>query len=86
MAEFRPGSPDQAEFLDELISQGLLVESGVPGVYGRGGAFELVRGAFDGLVTRTAEVDAPERIAFPPLLPRRQLEFIVDTVLKGVAP
>jgi seryl-tRNA synthetase len=76
VAEFRPGTPDQAEFLAELVAHGLLVESGVPGVYGRAGAFERVRGAFDALVTRTADVDAPERMAFPPLLPRRQLEKI----------
>jgi seryl-tRNA synthetase len=76
VAEFRPGTPDQAEFLRELISHGLLVESGVDGVYGRGEAFDRVRGAFDALVTRAAEVDAPERMAFPPLLPRRQLERI----------
>jgi seryl-tRNA synthetase len=76
VAEFRPGTPDQAEFLAELVAHGLLVESGVPGVYGRAGAFERVRSAFDVLVTRTADVDAPERIAFPPLLPRRQLEKI----------
>ena len=37
--EVREASPDQAEFLAELIGQGLLLESGVPGVYGHGPAF-----------------------------------------------
>lgn len=76
MAEFRPGTPDQTAFLADLIAHGLLIESGVPGVYGRGQEFERVRGAFDALVTRTALVDEPERMAFPPLLPREQLEKI----------
>lgn len=76
MAEFRPGTPEQAAFLAELVADGLLVESGVPGVYGRAGAFERVRDAFDRLVTRAGADDEPERMAFPPLLPRRQLEEI----------
>jgi seryl-tRNA synthetase len=76
VAEFRPGSPDQAEFLAELLDAGLLIDSGVSGVYGRGEGFERVRWAFDALVSEAAETDDPERLAFPPLLPRRQLEEI----------
>jgi hypothetical protein len=30
----------QREFRDELVRHGLLIESGVPGVYGRSGEFE----------------------------------------------
>lgn len=76
MADFRPGSEDQTAFLQELLAAGLLIDSGVPGVYGRGEGFERVRWAFDALVTRAADVDTPERMAFPPVLPRRQLEQI----------
>jgi seryl-tRNA synthetase len=76
MAEFRPGTPEQAEFLAELVAAGLLIESGVAGVYGRGEAFERVRHAFDARVSEVSAVDGPERLAFPPLLPRRQLESI----------
>ncbi len=76
MAEFRPGTPEQAEFLAELLGAGLLVESGVAGIYGRGWEFERVRAGFDAMVTEAAAVDAPERIAFPPLLPRRRIEEI----------
>lgn len=76
MAEFRPGTSDQTAFLGELLSAGLLIETGVPGVYGRGAGFERVRGGFDSLITRAAAVDGSERMAFPPLLPRRQLEQI----------
>jgi seryl-tRNA synthetase len=76
VAEFRPGTEEQTAFLADLVAHGLLIESGVPGVYGRGEAFERVRGAFDALVTRAAVVDKPERMAFPPVLPRHQLEKI----------
>ncbi|HEX2017214.1 MAG TPA: amino acid--[acyl-carrier-protein] ligase [Solirubrobacteraceae bacterium] len=74
MAEFRPATADQATFLDELVAAGLLIDSGVPGIYGRGAAFESVRSAFDDLVTRAAQPDAPEQLRFPPVLPRRNLE------------
>jgi seryl-tRNA synthetase len=76
MAKFRPGTPDQQAFLADLVAHGLLIESGVAGVYGRGEGFEWVRGAIDALITRVAAVDEPERMAFPPLLPRQQLERI----------
>jgi seryl-tRNA synthetase len=76
VAEFRPGDPEQTEFLRELLDARLLIDSGIPGVYGRGEDFERVRGAFDARVTAVAAVDEPERLAFPPLLPRRQIEEI----------
>lgn len=76
MAEFRPGTAEQDAFLCELVDAGLLVASGVPGVYGRGAEFERVRAGFDALVSAAAAADAPERLAFPPLLPREQLERI----------
>lgn len=65
---------DQASFLADLFDRGLLVESGVRGVYGRGPDFERVRVAFDDLVTRAAAADEPEVLRFPPVLPLRQLE------------
>ena len=74
MAEFRPGSPDQSEFLAELIAAGMLIDSGVPGVYGRGTDFERVRLGFDSLVAAAAAEEEPERLSFSPLLPRRQIE------------
>jgi seryl-tRNA synthetase len=74
MPEFRAGSPEQVSFLEDLIEVGLLQRTGVDGVYARGGAFERVRLGFDGLVTRTAQHEAPEPLYFPPLLARRQLE------------
>jgi seryl-tRNA synthetase len=72
----RPASADQTEFLAQLIAGGLLFESGVPGVYGRSEQFELVRRAVDELITRAGLTDNPERMSFPPVLPRRELERI----------
>jgi seryl-tRNA synthetase len=74
MAEFRPGSADQDAFRTELVEAGLLIDSGIPGVYGRGTDFERVRLGFDSLVAAAAVSDQAERISFSPLLPRRQIE------------
>jgi seryl-tRNA synthetase len=76
VADFRPGTPDQGEFLGDLVGAGYLFESGVPGVYGRGDAFERVRLGFDAKVTEASEAEAPEHMVFPPLLPRRQIEDV----------
>jgi seryl-tRNA synthetase len=76
MAEFRPGSPEQDAFLRELAEHGLLIPSGVPGVYGRGAVFEDVRERFDALVSRAAADEGAETLRFPPVLPRRQLEDV----------
>ena len=76
MADFRPGTPDQEEFLRALVDAGYLIECGVPGVYGRGDAFERVRLGFDAKVTAASEEESPEHMAFPPLLPRRQMEDV----------
>ena len=74
MAEFQAATQEQAAFLADLVERRLLVPTGEPGVYGRGEDFERVREGFDALVSRTAAPDGAERLRFPPLLPRRQLE------------
>ncbi|MBA2255093.1 MAG: amino acid--[acyl-carrier-protein] ligase [Chloroflexi bacterium] len=74
MAGLLAATPDQAEFLVELLDHGLLIETGEPGVYGRGGGFERIREAFDRLVSRVAEPDGAEAMRFPPVLPRRHFE------------
>jgi seryl-tRNA synthetase len=65
---------EQAALLAELIERGLLIESGVPGVYGHGAVFEDVRMRLDALLSAAASARGSERLRFPPLLPRRQLE------------
>lgn len=74
MASFRPGTADQTAFLDALVERHLLIPSGVPGVYGRGAAFEAARLGVDRVIDRAAVPDAAEPMRFPPLLPRLQLE------------
>jgi seryl-tRNA synthetase len=69
-----PGSAEQAEFLAQLIDRGLLIESGVPGIYGHSAEFEDIRSALDTLLSREAGARGAIRLRFPPLLPRRQLE------------
>jgi seryl-tRNA synthetase len=76
MSVFRPGTADQVAFLAELVGRGLLLETGVPGVYGRNGEFEDVRARVAALVTDAASSEAPERLYFPPILPRRDLETV----------
>ena len=72
--QVRPASADQAEFMAALVGHGLLLESGVPGVYGHNAAFEEVRGRLDERLSSEAGARGAERLRFPPLLPRRQLE------------
>jgi seryl-tRNA synthetase len=76
VAEFRAGTPEQDAFLAELLDAGLLIASGVPGVFGRGEDFERVRRGFDARISVEAETEGPEHLVFPPLLPKRQLEEI----------
>jgi seryl-tRNA synthetase len=76
MATARPGMVDQAAFLAELLDRGLLLRSGVPGLYGRSGDFEDVREGIADLVTRAAAPENPERLHFPPILSRRDLETV----------
>jgi seryl-tRNA synthetase len=71
-----PATPDQAALLSELVARRLLIETGVPGLYGRGGPFEDVRERVAALVTRAGAHEAPEQMRFPPLLPRHDLETV----------
>lgn len=74
MAEVRAGTEEETAFLEALTGAGLFIESGVPGVYGRGSGFEAVREGVDALITRHAADDDSERLRFPPVLPKRNLE------------
>lgn len=72
--EVRPVSSEQEAFLARLIERGLLLESGVAGLYGHGEAFEEVRSRLEAVITRAALADGAQRLRFSPLLPREQLE------------
>jgi seryl-tRNA synthetase len=64
----------RATFLGELIAGGLLVPSGVRGVYGRSATFEDVIERLDQLISRIAAPDGAEAIRFPPVINRRHFE------------
>jgi seryl-tRNA synthetase len=57
-------------FLDQLTGAGLLISSGVPGVYGHSGVFERVLEGFDACVTRRSAHLNAEVIRFPGVLNR----------------
>jgi seryl-tRNA synthetase len=76
MPGVRPASPDQAALLSDLVERRLLIETGVPGVYGRGGDFEDVRERVAALVTRAGAGEQPEQLRFPPVMPRHDLETV----------
>ncbi len=76
MPGFRPGSPEQAALLSKLVEHRLLIETGVPGLYGRGGDFENVRERVAALVSRAAAAERPEQLRFPPIMPRHDLETV----------
>ena len=64
----------QAAYRDELVESGLLIPTGVDGLYGRSGVFEDVVERFDALVTRWGGQDGAEVMRFPPALNRQYFE------------
>lgn len=74
MAEFREGTLQETQFLDDLVAAGLIIESGVPGVYGFNSVFVDIRDRLERLIAREAADDHPETLRFPPVLPKKTLE------------
>jgi seryl-tRNA synthetase len=60
----------------ELLDAGLLVDLGVPGLYGRGRDFEHVIDRFDAIVSREGAKLNPELMRFPPIFNRDNYEKI----------
>ncbi|MGV3551478.1 amino acid--[acyl-carrier-protein] ligase [Rhizobium sp.] len=56
----------QVSLLDRLFDAGLLIETGVDGLYGRSGQFEDVIAAFERLIDSIGGGDGAEAIRFPP--------------------
>src|SRR5665213_711451 len=56
----------QPNLLDQMIAAGLLVPTGVDGLYGRSGLFEDVIARFEALVTEIGAGDGAEVLRFPP--------------------
>jgi seryl-tRNA synthetase len=63
-------------YREELVKAGLLIPTGVRGVYGRGGAFEHVITQFDALVSHAGRELKPEVMRFPPIFNRAHYEQI----------
>ncbi|RDJ02036.1 amino acid--[acyl-carrier-protein] ligase [Rhizobium grahamii] len=55
----------QPSFLDRLFESGLLIDTGVDGLYGRSAQFEDVIAAFERLIDRFGGADGAEVIRFP---------------------
>ncbi len=58
------------KYQQELISAGLLLPSGVQGVYGLSGRFEGIIEAFEQYVTKKGAALKPEVVRFPPVINR----------------
>jgi len=74
VAGYRAATPEQAAFLTDLVEAGLLVDTGVPGLYGQGRGFDSVREGLTAAIARAAAPDGAEPLRFPPLFSRFQLE------------
>ncbi|MBI3900086.1 MAG: amino acid--[acyl-carrier-protein] ligase [Gammaproteobacteria bacterium] len=61
-------------YLTELLDAGLLISSGVQGVYGLSGVFEDIIERFEAYVTRMGAHLKPEVMRFPPVLSRHTYE------------
>jgi seryl-tRNA synthetase len=74
VTEIREASIDQAELLRDLFDAGLLIDTGVPGVYGHDDAFERVVGRLESLLSELAGSFGASKLSFPPVVPRLNLE------------
>jgi seryl-tRNA synthetase len=65
------GVPEEpwTPFRDQLLAEGLLVPTGVDGLYGRSGTYESVADAMDRLVLRVGADQAASSVRFPPVMP-----------------
>ncbi len=72
--ELRPVSSEQEALRDQLFDSGLLIPSGVDGIYGHGEVFEAIRCGLEALISAEARRRGSIQLRFPPVIPRRQLE------------
>jgi seryl-tRNA synthetase len=70
----RPVPSTEREFSEELQRHGLLIATGVAGVYGRGDEFENTVERVDRFVAAYGERDRPEVMRFPPIVNRAHFE------------
>lgn len=72
----RTGTHAHAQLLSTLLERGLLIQTGVAGVYGRGPELERLRILVGERITEEAADEAVEQMRFPPVLPRTNLERV----------
>lgn len=65
---------DNKSLYEGLVSSGLIIPTGEPGVFGRNAMFEDLLERFNGLVTQLAQDDGAEKFTFPPTLAREVFE------------
>jgi seryl-tRNA synthetase len=65
---------DAREFHAGLVEHGLIIPSGVQGVFARSQVFEDVAARFDQAVGRIAKDDGAVELSFPPTVPRTLIE------------
>lgn len=61
-------------FLEDLFAAGVLIPTGVDGLYGRGAVFERIVSALDAAATRLGADQGAEALRFPPAMTRSELE------------
>jgi seryl-tRNA synthetase len=61
-------------FRNQLFAAGLLIRTGVDGLYGRSGTFEQVVSGLESLIKRLGASDGAEVMRFPPGLSRTEFE------------
>ena len=61
-------------FREQLLEAGILIPTGVDGLYGRSDTFERIVDALESLVTRSGAFQGAEFIRFPPAMTRSTLE------------
>ncbi|QRM53733.1 amino acid--[acyl-carrier-protein] ligase [Sinorhizobium sp. BG8] len=64
----------QSSLLDRLFESGLLIDTGVEGLYGRSGLFEEVIARFETLIDSYGGKDGAEAMRFPPGMNRAYFE------------
>ena len=67
-------SYDIEKFNAGLVENGLILPSGVKGIYGRGAMLEDIVQRFNALIDRETKDDGATALAFPPVLPRALIE------------
>ncbi|MDQ2639169.1 MAG: amino acid--[acyl-carrier-protein] ligase [Pseudomonadota bacterium] len=67
---------DVQTFYNELVEHGLIIPTGVAGVFGRSAVFESIVEAFNNTVSRLCAPDQPERLSFPPIVSRKVIEKV----------